>query len=282
MMSLPLSASMFRRLGVLVVAAIALSRAPLFAHDLWIEPTTFSPEPGQIVGVRLRVGHILLMSDPLPRDPALVNQFVVEDAAGRKPVYGRDGADPAGLLRVATPGLLVIGYRSNPSAIELAADKFNQYLKEEGLDAVAALRARRNETGTSARELFSRCAKSLVLSGSPSEAQGDRLLGFTLELVAERNPYAIRAGEDLPVRLTYENRPLAGALVVAMNRLHPSEKLAARTDSDGRVRFRLRPGGMWLVEAVHMVPAPAGANAQWESFWASLTFELRTRNAQGN
>jgi hypothetical protein len=42
--------------------------------------------------------------------------------------------------------VLVIGYRSNPSAIELAADKFNQYLKEEGLDAVAALRAQRNET----------------------------------------------------------------------------------------------------------------------------------------
>jgi uncharacterized GH25 family protein len=281
MMSLPLSASMFRRLGGLVVAAIALSRAPLFAHDLWIEPTTFSPEPGQIVGVRLRVG-VDLLGDPLPRDPALVNQFVVEDAAGRKPVYGRDGADPAGFLRVAMPGLLVIGYHSNPSAIELAAEKFNQYVKEEGLDAVAALRARRNEIGASAHELFSRCAKSLVLSGSPSEAQGDRLLGFTLELVAERNPYALRAGEDLPVRLTYEQRPLAGALVVAMNRLHPSEKLAARTDNAGRVRFQLRPGGMWLVKAVHMVPAPAGANAQWASFWASLTFELRTRNAQGN
>ena len=85
--------------------------------------------------------------------------------AGRKPVVGRDGADPAGFLRVAAPGLLVIGYRSNPSAVELTADKFNQYLKEEGLDAVAALRARRNETGAVARELFSRCAKSLVLSG---------------------------------------------------------------------------------------------------------------------
>jgi hypothetical protein len=265
----------------LVVAAIALSRAPLLAHDMWIVPTTFSPEPGEIVGVRLRVGYDLL-GDPLPRDPALVNQFVVEDAAGRKPVIGRDGVDPAGFLRVAMPGLLVIGYRSNPSAIELAAEKFNQYVKEEGLDAVAELRARRNETGASARELFSRCAKSLVLSGSPSEAQGDRPLGFTLELVAERNPYVLRADEDLPVLLTYENRPLAGALVVAMNRLNLSEKLAARTDNAGRVQFRLRPGGMWLVKAVHMVPAPAGSHAEWESFWASLTFELRTRNAQGN
>jgi len=272
---------MFRRLGVLVMAAFALCTAPLFAHDMWIEPTTFSPEPGQVVGVRLRVGQDLL-GDPVPRDPALVNQFVVEDAVGRKPVVGRNGTDPAGFLRVAMPGLLVIGYLSNPSAIELAAEKFNQYLKEEGLDAVAALRARRKETGARAHELFSRCAKSLVLSGSPSQARGDRLLGFTLELVAERNPYAIRAGEDLPIRLTCEKRPLAGTLVVAMSRLNPSEKQAARTDNDGRVRFRLRPGGMWLVKAVHMVPAHAGTNAEWASFWASLTFELRTTNAAGN
>jgi uncharacterized GH25 family protein len=279
--SSPASSTVFRRLATLVLAVIALSRAPLFAHDMWIEPTTFSPESGQIVGVRLRVGQDLL-GDPLPRDAALVNQFVIEDAAGRRPVYGRDGADPAGFLRVAMPGLHVIGYRSKPSAVELPADKFNQYLKEEGLDAIAALRARRNETGATAHELFSRCAKSLVLSGSPSEAQRDRPLGFTLELVAERNPYAIRTGEDLPVRLTYENRPLAGALVIAMNRLNPSGKLAARTDNDGRVRFRLPPGGMWLIKAVHMVPAPAGTDARWVSFWASLTFQMRTRTAQGN
>lgn len=272
------------RLGLLMfrlhlaVAAIALSGAPVSAHDMWIEPTTFSPEPDQMVGVRLRVGQDLL-GDPLPRDASLINQFVFEDAAGRKPVVGRHGFDPAGFVRAAVPGLLVIGYNSNPSPVELAADKFNQYLREEGLDTVAALRARRNETGVSARELFSRCAKSLVLSGSPSEAQGDRPLGFTLELIAERNPYALRADEELPVRLTYENRPLAGALVVAMNRKNPSEKLAARTDNAGRVRFRLRPDGMWLIKAVHMVPAAAGADAEWASFWASLTFELQTKNA---
>jgi hypothetical protein len=273
MMSRPLSALTFRRLARLIVAAVALSSPPLFAHDMWIDPTTFFPEPGTIVGVRLRVGQDLL-GDPLPRDPSLINQFVFEDEAGRKPVVGRDGADPAGFLRVAMPGLLVIGYRSNPSAVELTPEKFNQYLKDEGLDAVAALRARRSETGAKAREIFSRCAKSLVLSGTAREAQGDRPLGFTLELVAERNPYTIATGQDLPFRLTYENRPLPGALVVAINRVNPSEKLTARTDNDGRVRFRLTHGGMWLVKAVHMIPAPADANAEWASYWASLTFEL--------
>jgi uncharacterized GH25 family protein len=265
----------------LAVAVIALSSTLVSAHDLWIEPTTFAPQLGETVGVRLRVGQDLL-GDPVPRDATLVNQFLVEDAAGRKPVVGRHGADPAGFVRVAMPGLLVIGYSSNPSPVELAADKFNQYLKEEGLDAVASLRAHRNETGASARELFSRCAKSLVLSGSPSEAQGDRPFGFTLELVAERNPYTLRADEDLPIRLTYKNHPLAGTLVIALNRQNPSEKLAARTDNLGRVRFRLQPGGMWLVKAVHMVPAAAGSHAEWESFWASLTFDLPIRNAQGN
>ena len=161
--------------------------------------------------------------------------------AGRKPLIGRDGADPAGFLRVAAPGLLVIGYRSNPSAVELTAEKFNQYLKEEGLDAVAALRARRNETGARAREIFSRCAKSLVLSGSANEAQGDRSTWLHARTRGRTESIRDSSRSGLPVRLTYENRPLAGALVVAMNRLNPSEKLTARTDSDGRVRFRLRP-----------------------------------------
>jgi len=264
---------MLRRLTSLAIATLVLSAAPLSAHDMWIEPTTFSPEAGKIVGVRLRVGQDLL-GDPLGYDPALIDQFVFEDASGRKPVVSRAGADPAGLLRVATPGLVVIGYRSRPSAVELTPEKFNQYLKEEGLDAVAAQRALRHETGATGRELFSRCAKSLVLSGPTSAAQGDRALGFTLELVAERNPYTIPGGQDLPFRLTYQDRPLAGALVVAINRLNPMDKAAARTDSDGRVHLTLKQGGMWLVKAVHMVPAPAGAGADWQSYWASLTFEL--------
>src|SRR5437868_8256624 len=122
-----------RRMALMVAVAIGLSGAPLFAHDMWIEPMTFSPDAGEIVGVKLRVGQDFL-GDPLPRDPALINQFVVEDAAGRRPVVGRTGSDPAGFIRAETPGLLVVGYRSNPSTVEETAEKFNQYLKEEGLD----------------------------------------------------------------------------------------------------------------------------------------------------
>jgi Domain of unknown function (DUF4198) len=281
MISSPRSSSTNRRLALLVVTGLALMGVPLAAHDMWIEPTTFFPQSGQIFSLRLRVGQDLL-GDPLLLDPSLVNQFLVSDGDGVRPVVRRDGRDPAGLVRLTAPGVHVIGYRSNPSTIEIPADTFNQYLKEEGLDAVSARRARRNETRAPAREIFSRCAKSLVLSGATPDAQGDRSLGFTLELIAERNPYGLRADQDLPVRLIYENGPLAGALVVAINRLNPAEKLSARTDTDGRVRLRLRRHGMWLIKAVHMVPAPPDAHAEWTSFWASLTFEMRNPSAGTN
>lgn len=256
----------------LAATVLAWSATPLRAHDAWIEPTAFRPGTGAIVGARLRVGQDLI-GDPLPRDSTRIWQFIVEDAGGRRPLVGRDGEDPAGWLRTNAPGLLVIGYHSNPSAVAETAEKFDQYLAEEGLEAIAAERTRRGETGA-VRELFSRCAKSLVLAGETGTTPAERPLGFTLELVSERNPYGLHAGQELPIRLTYEGRPLAGTLVVAINRDAPYGKLRARSDADGRVRFQLPRGGMWLIKAVHMIRAPSGAAADWESFWASLTFDL--------
>lgn len=244
----------------------ALTALALGAHDMWIEPSSFHPVAGQILAVRLRVGQDLL-GDPIPRSPELIRQFTVDSAAGRKLIPGRTGADPAGLLLVTNPGLLIIGYHSNPSTVELDAATFNQYLKEEGLDSIPAIRDR------SARDQFSRCAKSLVLTGPPSATQNDKALGFPLELVAERNPFLLGAQEPLPLRLIYEGKPLAGALVVAINRHNPAQKQSARTRADGRVRLSLPQSGMWMIKTVHAIPAPAGSGADWSSFWASLTFD---------
>ncbi len=259
----------------LLALVLVLTAAPLAAHDMWIEPSSFVPELGRVVGLRLRVGQDFL-GDPIPRDPELIDQFVSVDSSGRKPVYGHDGGDPAGLVRVTDPGVVVFGYQSRPKPIVLPAATFNQYLKEEGLDAITELRQRRNQTTSEAREIFERCAKSLVRYGTPTVAQADRPLGLTLELVAEKNPYTLAAGQDFPVSLTYQGRPLAGALVVAMNRANPMAKIVSRTDSKGHVTFRLPQDGVWLIKAVHMIPSPDSKNADWASFWASLTFELKS------
>jgi uncharacterized GH25 family protein len=257
----------------MVWASLALSLAlttPAAAHDMWMEPSIFLADAGEIVSIRLRVGQGLI-GDPIPRDPRLVKDFVVVEGGLRKPVVGRDGGDPAGFVRAGSPGLLIVGYQSHPSVVELTADKFNQYVKEEGLEGVGAARARQNQSRQSARDLFTRCAKTLILAGAASPGTtSDRQLGFELELVAERSPYGSTG--DVPIRLLFRDRPLAGARVVAINRLHPMETMTGRTDASGRVRFRFAPGGMWLVKAVHMVPASDRTKADWASYWASLTF----------
>lgn len=267
------------RSSALVGRAIALTSCALIAgvqliaHDLWIEPSAFLLEAGKPLSVKLRVG-VDLLGDPVPRDTAQIDRFIAVDAEGSRPIPGRDGMDPAGLWRATTPGLTIIGYSSKPSSIVLTGQKFHEYLAEEGLEAIAALRAQRNQTGAEAREDFSRCAKALLWSGPSNAAQTDRALGFTLELIAERNPYVMRPGQELPVRLVYRDQPLSGALVVAINKRDPSVKLTARSGKDGRATFRLSQPGMWLIKAVHMTEAPAGGAAQWASFWASLTFQL--------
>jgi uncharacterized GH25 family protein len=258
----------------LLLLLVVLGVGTASAHDLWIEPAAFLTTPGSVVALRLRVGQDLL-GDPVPRDPAAIDQFVMLDGDGRRPVVGVDGADPAGIVRVGAEGLLVIGYRSRPAPLVVPADTFNQYLKEEGLDGVAAERARRGQTGLAGLEMFSRSAKSLVLSGPARLTHADRPLGFRLELIADGNPYLLRSNDELSFRLLYEGRPLAGALVAAVNRRHPEAKRTARSDASGRVRFPLPHEGTWLIKTVHMVPAPAGSGADWESTWASLTFEIK-------
>lgn len=240
---------------------LLLTALPLVAHDFWIEPTTFFPALGQVVGAKLRVGQDLV-GDPVGRSSELIREFVSVDATGRRPLMGREGRDPAGLTRVDNAGLTIIGYSSNASFLELPAEKFNAYLKEEGLRAAPAVKS-------PVKDAYHRCAKTLIQSG-PGGA--DRALGFPLELVAGRNPYSLARGEALPVQLTYQGKPVVGALVVAFNKLNPDEKQSARSDAQGRVKFRVEGNGLWLIKAVHIIPAESG----WSSFWASLTFERNT------
>jgi len=266
-----MNATTSHRVVFVLVALCALTASPS-AHEFWLEPTAFAPAAGKIIGIRARVGDGVL-GDPVPRDPSLLEELVVDSGSGRSPVVGQDGADPAGLLRITATNLYVIGYLGKPTPIELPAEKFNTYLRDEGLTEVSSAREKLGATGTSARELFTRCAKTLVLAGPVLPSQHDRVLGFPLELMAETNPYALDASRELKVRLLYHGKPLAGALVTAIRR-RDGERLSVRSDAMGRARFALPADGAWLIKSVHMIAAPAGSHADWVSYWASLTFEL--------
>ncbi len=254
-------------------ALLVAAPLPALAHDFWIEPSAYRPEVGEVVRLRLRVGEQLL-GDPVPRDAALLERFVAVTASGEEDVRGVDGADPAGALHIVAPGTVLVGYRSRRSPLALPADRFEAYLAQEGLERISALRAARGESAAPSREVFSRCAKSLLAGGAAGGAAFDRRLGFPLELVPEADPASLGAAAQLPLTLLYLDEPLAGALIRARANADPSKFITARTDAAGRATLRLNEPGPWLITAVHAVEAPGGVDADWESFWASLTFEL--------
>jgi uncharacterized GH25 family protein len=262
----------------LPAALVALLATPVFAHDFWIEASSFRPAVGSAVTLRLFVGPNF-EGEPFPRVPNLISRFVLVSAGGERDIQGRAGADPAGVVRIESPGMQIVAYRSLNYALTVNAAKFEEYLAEEGLEKISALRKTRGDAGKPGREVFSRCAKALL--EAPGDGGKDRAVGLTLELVAEKNPYTLAPGDELPVRLLLENKPLAGALVHGLLHGDPSVKVAGRTDRSGRVKLKLARPGLWLIKAVEMSPAPAGVDADWQSLWASLTFENGARNPVG-
>ena len=204
---------------------------------------------------------------------------------GSHPVVGLDGSEPAGIVRLTGPGSYVLAYRSNRAMTVQPDEKFDAYLREKGLDAVLATRNKERHGGGRVRESYSRYAKSLVPGEQPADSASrvtgpspDRVIGLPLEIVAENDLFA--TNEDTKTfRVLYRGKPLAGVLVAAMRPGTTDTDVTARTDSSGRVQFSLRKSGAWRIAAVHMVAPPADVDADWDSLWASLTFELADSSA---
>jgi uncharacterized GH25 family protein len=261
-----------RRTLSIALATLLFAGASL-AHDFWIEPSTFHPAHGETVSIGLRVGQDYL-GDPVPRMSTLIEHFTVRQKGREAEIDGIERADPAGFFTADGGATAIVAYTSNPSHVDLPAAKFEDYLRLYGLEQIIALRARRGERQKAGSENFVRCAKALLTGARPSLA-ATQAAGLPYEIVPASDPTAAPAAGHAPFRgrVLYRRTPLAGALVVAIFRDDTSLRLTARSAADGTFTFALPKGGVWLVKSVHMVDAPSGSGAEWESFWASLTFD---------
>ena len=264
----------FRRLlpGLLALSVGASSLVS--AHDFWVEPETFRAAIGAKVALNLHVGQDF-KGDSVIFSDEYFNRYVVGSAAGEKKVDGTLGDEPAGTITIARPGLHTVLYDSKK--FDVAFDDFNKfrdYLKDEGLDRQLILAQAKYGKGGKILEIYSRCAKALIAGPQADAEAPDRNFNCALELIPETNPYRLSGSGEVKLRLLYKNAPVEGVLVVAFNKADPLTKLKLRTDKDGRIAFNLPRPGVWLVKAVHMVVPARLIRGDWESFWASLTFEV--------
>ncbi len=264
-------------IAAFLMALMVLSVRSAAAHDYWIEASNFQLEVGNRVLFYLRVGEHF-SGKVAAFSPESVKQFRIDSATQQRPVTLLR-KDPAGMAKVEENGLQVVSFENTSTYLELPADRFNRYLKAEGLESILGARQETGESDQPGKELYSRCAKALLWAGGDVSAAArphhhNKPMSLTLELLPETNPYGIQAPASMGVQLLYQGEPVAGALVMALNQSTPNEVQRIRSGADGRVEFNLHRGGLWLLKAVHMVRAEAQAKEDWRSYWASLTFEL--------
>jgi uncharacterized GH25 family protein len=181
-----------------------------------------------------------------------------------------------GETRIPQSGSFILTAHTIPHAFQLPAKDFNAYLKEEGLDQVIAWREQHKATQTPGRERYSKYAKALLTTGGKNEFH-TRPAGLTIEIVPEISPYDLRPGADLPIQILLRGNPAPNLQVetsVATASAPTKIAIAGRTDPQGRLIIPRLTSGKWRIHTVSMERCKDPSVADWESSWASLTFEL--------
>jgi hypothetical protein len=261
----------------------------LYAHELYIKLDSYFLDPNTSVTVPILNGTFDLSENSITRDR--VPDISVVSPAGREHIdttqWIAEGDTTFLSFVTGDGGTYVIGASTRPRDLGLAAADFNEYLEHDGIPDVLEARRQNNELEVDVWERYSKHVKAVVQVGDEVTKQKSKwqfwkkeveltyttVFGYPAEIVPLVNPYAMSVGDELQVRCLVDGEPVANQLVVAGQ--EGGENMAeTRTDPEGVATLQLGAPGKWFVRFINMVPSPV-EDIDYESKWATLTFELR-------
>ena len=260
--------------GLIVTAAGALE-----AHDLFFRADSFRVTPGATLAMRVLNGTFSESENSVARN-RLRDISVVSPVGRSRPdttFWSSKGDTSLFTVQTGPAGTYVIGASLLSREITLKADEFNAYLKEDGIPDVLAARTRANELAKDATERYAKHIKAIIQVGAKRTGDFSTVLGYPAELVPLQNPYSLGVGSTLRVRALVDGKAAANQLVVSGGRTPSGARLResrVRTDAAGVARIRLTSRGQWYVKFISMVPFAGPEKIDYESKWATLTFEI--------
>ena len=242
-----------------------------FAHEFWLEPQKFLLAMGEKINFRIFVGENF-MGEEVDFTKFKVVKFAYYSSKGEQKTKGDlTEQNLSDFLKFDTEGNHLVAFNNSNKHIELEADKFNEYLKDDGLDNVAAYRKKYGQLNKKGTEEYQRCVKTLLQVGNIHDKTYRINTGMRLEIIPEQNPYS--TDKSLTFKVLFDNKPLKNALVVVWQKgIEKSNKRNFRSDANGKVTFSFEPKGAWMVSSVNMVPHTKPTEADWQSYWGSYTF----------
>jgi uncharacterized GH25 family protein len=274
------------RRTAIVLGALALTLgivATASAHDTWlISATNFGR-----VGTPFRLG--LTSGEIFPNDDFAIIESRVARAvvreAGVTRLLPRPSAAALRLEYTWTPrsaGVASVGIELQPKTLVLEPQLIEEYLGE--IDASDAIRATWKSLGDTQKwtESYTKHAMTFVRvaphrsdSAWIADKSWTRPLGLALELVPERDPTALRAGDTLVVRVLRHGVPIPGFSVGAIREGRRKASFF-HTDAAGRARVIVDADGRWLLNGTSLRRSTTGATV-WESDFVTATVHVAPR-----
>jgi uncharacterized GH25 family protein len=265
---------------IALVAALSLCAAPLFAHDMFLRLTDFFVAPNSSVTVRLFNGTFVLSENSIT--PDRLADIAVVSPAGRAKLdvsaWNAAGDTSVYQFRTAAAGTYVLGVSTKPRVLEMSGTDFNAYLRSDGIPDELAARRAQKRLNERAKERYQKHVKALVQVGETPGAAFSTVLGYPAELVPVENPYALKVGATLNIRVLVDGKPVAnqfvqyGGLTAAGGRIAQRN---VRSDAAGLVHIPLDRTGTYFVKFISMVRVANDAEADHASKWGSLTFAVK-------
>ena len=118
-------------------------------------------------------------------------------------------------FKTGASGTYVAGISTKAKSLEMNAEAFNKYLKHEGIYDMLDWRKKNHEFESKAIEKYSKHVKSIFQVGTTRTKDWQTVLGYPIEFIPLKNPYALHTGDSLQVKLIFNGKPLANQLVYA-------------------------------------------------------------------
>ena len=270
---------------ILLTLIAFISLVILSSHDLYIKLKTFYLEPNTKTLIYVYNGTFGKSEAILARD-RMVDVSLINP--GEKTIHPNKSLwfeeNNQAVLKITTGkvGTGVLGISTLPRVNEFTAESFASNMKHEGLLDVLVEREKSGEDSKPARKKYSKHVKAIFQVGNKQTDDYKTVLDYPIEFIPMSNPYALKVGDELAMKLLIDGEPVAGEMVYASyNNQYGHEKDGTSrdaykllTNSDGIVTVKITTAGHWYFRTVNLVKSTL-KDADYVSISAALTFEVK-------
>jgi len=259
----------------IIFCFLILGVLSLSAHEFWIQPDKFIYKRGETINIKFLAGENFNGENWTGDKEKIAGLRYYFDDVIDKNLDDDLGVEKGDSLQLAMldEGTAMITLNTKNSFIDLEAKKFNEYLREDGLTEAIEYRQKNGDTVKNGLEYYQRSVKTIFQVGSKTTDAYKRKTELPLDIIPAEHPYTVAKDGNFKVKIFFQGEKLKKTKVKVWHRVdNKVSQLEYTTNDDGEIKFFLHPEGEWMVSCVKMIKLQNDSQAEWQSYWGSLTW----------